>query len=634
MRGATVLSTLCALGALAVVDATESDLLSTLAVDVTGKQLTLPDDAQLTSYLAQNVRDHEREAAEACQHFHCGESTAAGLVASDFHAYPMAPTPSVDFPASFADRDVIYVSKAPLFSAAECEEIIRMTEAEGEGLPSTKSGKYQIGKAWIKDMPSVRTWFNEALAAKLFPTLSALFPDLLPDASTLRAHSVAVLKYNASHPQTDLHVDDALFAFTIALSDASSFEGGGTYFEHLGKVVDMPQGHATFRPGAVRHMGSAVSGGVRYVVGGFIAAADKVEHVRRLNERGNKILLDEPDEGALKTAEGLFRYGLLLNSNCSLCHQNLGDTYLRLEQPDQAEESLRRQIELLPRDSDAHFALGNALRGQGGREAEALAAYEAAVEITPNDYESHLGRAASLSALGTAASEPAEREAYSIREAEAYRTALSIKPGDVRLWINIGVAYSGTDDVEKAEAAFREAVAVAPNDPRPPLNLGRYLAKLSRPAEAIEQFYAAAVIDPEYFEEVKLGVGTANAQQGRLREATKHFASASRMNPKNEALKASLADMEERAAELETFQVGLSNQAGELCGTPCQDVVDTSGYAICDVTWAGGCGEETPPPEGFTPESTVAELCSHACAFYQLERKRQQAATANAKQAA
>ena len=34
----------------------------------------------------------------------------------------------------------------------------------------------------------------------------------------------------------------------------------------------------------------------------------------------------------------------------------------------------------------------------------------------------------------------------------------------------------------------------------------RYLAKLNRPAEAIEQFYAAAVLDPEYFDEVKLGV--------------------------------------------------------------------------------------------------------------------------------
>ena len=66
---------------------------------------------------------------------------------------------------------------------------MQLRELEGEGLPSTKSGKYQLGKAWIKDMPGVLAWFNKALSTTLFPALSALFPEPLPDASTLRAHS-------------------------------------------------------------------------------------------------------------------------------------------------------------------------------------------------------------------------------------------------------------------------------------------------------------------------------------------------------------------------------------------------------------------------------------------------------------
>ena len=213
-----------------------------------------------------------------------------------------------------------------------------------------------------------------------------------------------------------------------------------------------------------------------------------------------------------------------------------------------------------PQDSDAYFALGNAIRGQASsREAEALAAYEAAVAITPTDYESHIGRAECFAALG----EP-------LKEAEALRAALAINGADVKAWINIGVAYSQTDDTEKAEAAFREAVEMAPNDARPSLNLGRYLAKLSRPAEAIDMFYSAAVVDAEYFEEVKLGVGTARAQQGRLREATEAFGSASRMSPKNEKLKDSLVEMGERAEALEAMAAEMVDAAGELCGTPCQ----------------------------------------------------------------
>ena len=45
----------------------------------------------------------------------------------------------------------------------------------------------------------------------------------------------------------------------------------GTYFEHIDKVVDMEQGHVTFRPGSVRHAGAAIAGGLRYIIGGFIA---------------------------------------------------------------------------------------------------------------------------------------------------------------------------------------------------------------------------------------------------------------------------------------------------------------------------------------------------------------------------
>ena len=33
------------------------------------------------------------------------------------------------------------------------------------------------------------------------------------------------------------------------------------------------------------------------------------------------------------------------------------------------------------------------------------------------------------------------------------------------------------------------------------------------------------------------------------------------------------------------------------------------------MSWTEGCGDAT-PPEGFTPQSTVAELCARSCAFY------------------
>ena len=46
----------------------------------------------------------------------------------------------------------------------------------------------------------------------------------------------------------------------------ASYEGGGTFFEHMerGKdVLPMDAGHATFRPGSVRHGGHTVTSGER-----------------------------------------------------------------------------------------------------------------------------------------------------------------------------------------------------------------------------------------------------------------------------------------------------------------------------------------------------------------------------------
>ena len=51
----------------------------------------------------------------------------------------------------------------------------------------------------------------------------------------------------------------------------------------------MDVGGATFRPGSVRHGGAAVTAGERYILGAFILIEDRVEHVRRLKNRGAEV---------------------------------------------------------------------------------------------------------------------------------------------------------------------------------------------------------------------------------------------------------------------------------------------------------------------------------------------------------
>jgi len=577
-----------------------------VCVDPGGASCSEASDAALSDALSANEVDHNRESAEACRHFFCGDA-AAEVALPQMSRHPLGHGPLVDIVEGAGEEEhSIYVTEAPLFSAAECDEVVALAEAEGGGLPSTKSGKYRIGKAWVREMPGVLSWFNSALETKLYPALAQLFPAHVSSTAQLRAHSVAILKYNESHPATDIHIDDALLAFTVALSPSSSFEGGGTYFESLRAVLPMEQGMVTFRPGAVRHAGHAVSSGLRYVLGGFIALADRVEHVRRLNERGNRLLLaPSPTAPELEQADRLFAQGLRLNPHCSLCHANRADALLRLDRPAEAEEELKAQTALLPLDSDAHFSLGVALRAQG-RTAEAVQAYQAALRLVPRDFDAWVNLAAAL----------ADLERFG-EEADAYEHAAELRPSEALPWLNLGEARLSTGDEAAAELAFRRASAAAPTDARPFLSLGRLSARQSRPAEAIDLFYQGALANSEYFDEAKQGIATARTQQGRLSEALADFESAQRMAPNSEKVRAAVEDVRRQAAALARVEAGLEDRAAEVCGTPCRDVVDTSGYAVCAVSWADGCGD-APPPDGFSAASRVADLCERTCAFYLL----------------
>jgi len=131
-------------------------------------------------------------------------------------------------------------------------------------------------------------------------------------------------------------------------------------------------------------------------------------------------------------------------------------------------------------------------------------------------------------------------------------------------------------------------------------------------------------VDAEYFEEVKLGVGTARGQQGRLREAISNFEAASHMAPIRADLAASLDKMRAHATTVESATADVQNAVADVCGTPCQEIVDSNGAnAMCMISWADGCGD-VPPPHGFSADSRVYELCGRSCAVVVAHLRAQQ----------
>jgi tetratricopeptide (TPR) repeat protein len=272
---------------------------------------------------------------------------------------------------------------------------------------------------------------------------------------------------------------------------------------------------------------------------------------------------------ARSAAAKLFQWGLVLNANCTLCHQSLGDVWLRLGKPREAEAAMRLQVALLPHEADGHFALGVALR-KLGRDREALAAYETALALAPNDAEGHVNLGAVAASLGDHDGEVA-----------AYRSALAIKPDHAAVWINLGAVLA---------------------------------ASLRRPAEASHAFRRAAA---------------AYAHAGRLAELAEHLTEARRTltRPGDRALTEMLQQLADGATRLASARGELSDHPAGVCGTPCAQMASVSVDApsadeqACALTWTERCGDEHAPPEGFdASRTTVADVCARSCAAHALER--------------
>jgi len=450
--------------------------------------------------LRKNERDHLADCAKSCETFYCGGgSSGSGNQPSDekkpthpnntavetsleagvevpsleVAQHSMGDVPPEDFAHAFHfPLDLIKVTKSPLFSREECAKVVAAAEAEDVHLNEYVSGKYKLGGDWLINLPHTLKWFNQALESEIFPALAKLFPEVIRGPEVLRAHSVAMLKYNSSHPRTDVHVDNGILALTLALSPQQAYEGGGTFFEHMGdEPLLMDAGHATFRPGSVRHGGHTVTRGERYIIGAFILIQDKVEHVRRLTIQGR----DARGKGDLLGAAEFFRWGLKVNPQCVTCRKNLGETLMAqggVPQLTEAEALFTSALALTPKDTDAMYNLGGCLKAQG-KVRESIEVYQGAMGGMNEDWELAYNLGVALGDEGRYA-----------EEAEAYQQSLRVNPDYGQAWTNLGVACAKQGLLRQALQPFQKAVELEPTNSQNCLNLAQCYQALGMADEA------------------------------------------------------------------------------------------------------------------------------------------------------
>ena len=89
---------------------------------------------------------------------------------------------------------------------------------------------------------------------------------------------------------------------------------------------------------------------------------------------------------------------------------------------------------------------------------------------------------------------PLDQSATALAE---YEKAVGLSPNDYRMWMTLGIAREQAGELEKAEPALRQAVALAPSYAYPHWYLGNLLLRSGRYDEAFAELQKASEADPE-----------------------------------------------------------------------------------------------------------------------------------------
>ena len=171
---------------------------------------------------------------------------------------------------------LVHTTAEPLLTAQECDMIIEESEewaARAGGWTSTRHFNHPTTDIPLAELPRTRDLLNrDALHSRIYPMLGTAFEASLPNWRALRVADAFIVKYNHAGGQTQLapHRDGSVVSFNIALNERGEYEGGGTWFEGLGKALPIERGHVCSHASGVLHGGSPITSGIRYILVAFV----------------------------------------------------------------------------------------------------------------------------------------------------------------------------------------------------------------------------------------------------------------------------------------------------------------------------------------------------------------------------
>ncbi len=219
-----------------------------------------------------------------------------------------------------------------------------------------------------------------------------------------------------------------------------------------------------------------------------------------------------------RNSESLWTHTLACTSDNFIGYNNLGLALLQKGNVVDAIAHFQKALEINPNDVEANINLGSALLQKGNVD-EAIAHYQKTLQINPNNVEAHNNLGNALLQKGN------------VDEAIAhYQRALQIKPDSAEAHNNLGLALLQKGDVNEAIAHFQEALQIYPDYAEAHNNLGNTLLQKGKVDDAITHFQRALQINSDNAKAC-YNLGNALLQKGKVDEAIVHYQRALQITP-------------------------------------------------------------------------------------------------------
>ena len=255
-------------------------------------------------------------------------------------------------------------------------------------------------------------------------------------------------------------------------------------------------------------------------------------------------------DSRLADAVAEYRASVKLKPDYAEGHAALGVTLAKLGMADEAIRHCRRALSLVPNNAVLlkQFGLAvSSLRSRGGDNAEwldqfasallalkryddAVAAYDEALKVNPEDLVAMNGRGQALARMGQLT-----------EAARSFRSALGIDPHNQEALSNLGVALTLDGRPGEAVPLLRQAVEADPDDAAGHCNLANALMQSTETLdEAVAHFSRAAALDPAMVEAFA-GWARAEVARGRPEAAVAPLEAVVQLRPRSGPARAELA---------------------------------------------------------------------------------------------